>query len=428
MKKSKEEKSKDEILVVEAEEMLPETPLEKVIEDKLVKANITDLVIDQLKEKYGNMKLESVDDKSGYLDIKEARKIVRKVGIITEDLCKRGRESAVREQRLWLSKQNEILDKIAKVQDPLDEEIKKFEDELERKENEAKQKREEAFIAKQSQLLKYGAEYKNGSYELGHISYELELLKNCEEDTWNDTILPKYRKVFEEKEAERVAEENKRKEEADKLKAEQEKFAEQQRLFREQQEEFAKQQKALQEQKDAADKIERDRKLQEQREIDSANEKKWRDRLSKLNNIGWNGQFAFAKWDDETPVLTYEELIGLSDDVFSECSKNYNAKALEVAKEAEEKKQAEIEKQKQEAIAKALADQKEAEEKRQRDIQEQIRQDAIKKQAELDAANDRTKYQDTVAHILKTPIHTMASPFYKNKMGIIADFIDGLKN
>lgn len=420
---------KSDVMEVDVEEILPETSLETVIDNTLVKHNVTDAVINSLKEKYGTLKLESVDDKEGYLEIKDARKEVRKVGILCEKITKKGREEAVKVQRLWLDKEKEILSKIAEVQDPLDAEIKKFEDEVERKENEAKQKREEAFIAKQSQLLKYGAEYKNGSYDLGHISYEVEIIKNADEEMWNEIILPKYRKVFEEVEAERVAAEIKRKEEADRLKAEQYKLAEQQRLLKEQQAEFERQMKELQDAKDAAD---REARLAQQKRDDEERAKRNQmieKRVKQLQSLGMNFSFEYDAYVFEDVNVDNKTEIRLLDDEEWDALINKISPVIEDKKRViEEKRLAKIEEDKQAAVAKALEDQKAQQEAIQKQIEEQKRQDELKKQAELEAANDKIKYQNVVEYLLKTPIHIMKSPTYRDKMNIISDFIDGLKN
>lgn len=414
--KKMKSKNQSDVLEMEVEEMLPETHLEKEIETALVKANVTDQVILKLEETFGGMKLKSLDDKEGYIDIKDARREVRKVGILTEKITKKGREDAVRVQRLWLDKEKEILGKIAKVQDPLDAEIKKFEDELERKEQEEQRKKDEQNIKRQAQLSKYGAVYSNGNFELKHISYESELIKNSDEEMWNEVILPKYKKVYDEIESERVAEETKRKEESDRLKAEQEKFAEEQRKFKEQQDLFRQQQEQLQRQKDEQERKENEIKLQKQREIDAANEKKWRDRLGKLNDIGWDGYFAFAKWNRER-IFTLDELINLPDDIFNQRGAAYiNSLALR-NKDLEEKRLAKIEEDKKAAIQKALDDKKESD-----------RLAELKRQQDLDASNDRAKYDDVVNYLLKTPIHEMKSSIYKSKMNAIKDFINDLKS
>ena len=201
-----------EVMEVDAEEMLPESSLDKQIENALVKENITDKVIRQLKETFGGMTLKSIDDKESYLEIKKGRLEVRRIGILVEKVCKKGREDAVAIQKKWLNKEKEVLGKISEVQDPLDAEIKKFDDEVERKENEERVRREHIFISRSATLLKYGAEYRNGSSDLAEISYEVELLRQADEEVWSEVILPKYKRVYEQKEAARVMEETKRRE------------------------------------------------------------------------------------------------------------------------------------------------------------------------------------------------------------------------
>lgn len=281
-------KNSQTVIEVEAEEMLPEVPLEQVIENTLVKANVTEQVIAALKEKYGDIRLKHIDDKETYLEIKEARKEVRKVGILTEKLCKKGREDAVSIQKKWLAKEKEILGKIAEVEDPLNDEIERFDNEVERKEQEAEKKRTEVYMHRQTELSKLGAIYDNGNFVSNHISYEVELLKNADEEMWNDTILPKYKKVFAEKEAARVEEENKRKEEIERQRQEREKFELEQRQFKEQQEAFAKQQRELQQQKD-----EHERKQLEEQERKHKEEMQKRqsvinDRVNQLRSLGLN--------------------------------------------------------------------------------------------------------------------------------------------
>jgi hypothetical protein len=423
MKKS----NQTEIMEVDAEEMPQETALDKVIETSLVKANITDRVLAELKEKYKDVRLKSLEDKESFLECKAASKEIRKVEIAIEKLCERGRSEAVAIQRKWIAKQKSLLATTGETKNPIDEDIKRFEDELERKEIEEKIQREEVFMWRQACLLKCGATYNNGSFELGHISYEIELIKNADSEMFEEVILPKYRKVYEEKEADRVAEEAKRKEENDRLKAEQEKFAEQQRLFKEQQEEFAKQQKALQEHKDAADREARalqQKKEDEERELAQM---KLSRRSSLLRNL-------CAPFDYRDMGLTYagnhieESILDIPDGEWDSNFDSYKILVEAAKKEIEDKRIAKAEKEKQDAIAKALADQKAAEDKKKKDLEEQKQQEIIRQQAELEASNDRAKYENVIDYLLKTPIHTMKSSIYKSKMGIIADFIDSLKN
>jgi len=420
-------KNQSDVLEVEAEEMLPEVPLEKVIETALIKANVTDQVIAKLQETYGGMKLVSLEDKEGYIDIKDARREVRKVGILTEKMTKKGREDAVRVQRLWLDKEKEILGKIAKVQDPLDVEIKKFEDEVDRKEKEEQQKKDEQNIKRQAQLSKYGAVYSNGNFELKHISYESEVIKNADEEMWNEIILPKFKKVYDDVEAEKVSEENKRKEAADKLKSEQDKLEEDRRLFKEQQDLLKKQQDDLQKQKDDAD---RQQRLDKERKDDEEAKRKQSiidDRSKQLNTVNINrgyNDYVYIQDDlsiagelKEEGITIPFDLSILSDTEWMKIIEQIRPLFDKKKKEVEEKRLAKIEEDKQAAIKKALDDKKESD-----------RLAEVKRQQDLDALNDKEKYEDTVSYLLRTPIHKMKSSIYKSKMNSIKDFISDLKN
>lgn len=421
-------KNNTEVMEVEAEEMLPEEPLEKVIESALVKANITEQVIAKLQETYGGMQLKSLEDKESYLEIKEARKSVRKVGIITENLCKKGRERAVKEQRLWLDKQNEILDKIAKVQDPLDAEIKKFEDEVTRKENEEKQRREESFMARQASLFKYGAEYRNGNYELAELSYESELIKNADDEMWEGVILPKFRKVYEQKEAARVEEETKRREEMERHEKERKELEERQAAFRKEQEEFERQKRELQEQKDKQEREIREAEQKKQHEEFQKRISIRNSRVSELKNLGCvydelDGLYLYYG----IAVIALSELEALSDSEWNKSLVQINIKISEIKSAKEAEHIAQIEKEKKEIAELAAKKERERIEEEQRQIQLKKQQEAERLQKELDAANDKTKYADVVKYLSAYPTYEMKSSLYKSKMNIIRDFIADLK-
>src|SRR5215469_10329404 len=188
-------------------DFISEVNIYSEINAALEKENVTDKVISQLKEEYGGMKLRSIEDKEGYIDIKNARRNVRSIGILAEKACRKGREEAVRTQKLWIEKEKEVLKRIAEVQDPLDAEIDKYEKEVARKEEAERQRIAEQTILRHGILMRLGANYIGGSFVLNHISYESTLVKEVDEDIWQNTILPKYKAEFERVEADRVADE-----------------------------------------------------------------------------------------------------------------------------------------------------------------------------------------------------------------------------
>lgn len=414
-------KNNQEVMEVEAEEMLPETSLDKQIENALVKENITDKVIRQLKETFGGMALKSIDDKESYLDIKKARTEVRRIGILVEKVCKKGREDAVAIQRKWLNKEKEVLSQISEVQDPLDAEIKKFEDEVARKENEEKQRREEAFMARQASLFKYGAEYRNGNYELAELSYESELIKNAEDEMWEGIILPKFRKVYEQKEAARVAEETKRREEMERQEKDRKELEDKQAAFRKEQEEFEKQKAEMQRQR-----------AEQERAIREAEQKRYQEELQKkfelrngrvkeLKNLG-----CYYDAGDETyyfkslVVVSGAEIESLSEKEWVDLVIKVKPLIEKLNADEEVIRLAQIEKEKQEAAE--LAAQKARER-----IAEEERLAAIKKAEEMEQASDKTRYEDVVKYLSDYPAYEMRSGVYKKRMNVIKDFIADLK-
>ena len=406
-----------------------EIPLEKVIDRTLQKNNVTDAVIAQLKEKFGNVSLKDVGDKESFLEVKEARKTVRSVGIVVERLCKKGREDAIAIQRKWLSKEREILEKIAEVQDPLDADIKRFEDEQERLELEKKKKQEERYINRQSLLLKMGAQYQDGHFVLNHISYETELLRQADEDMWDDTILPKYQKVYAEMEVAKVAEENKRKEEMEEQRRKQEEFEQQQLAFKKQQEEFAAQQKLLQEQKDAH---EREVRLaQEKKDAEERQQKQMLvdARLKRLNtlNITWDyraNQYVFI--DDrfdysealvENKVVIPVDLSTLSDAEYDTLMETIFPMYDAQKKIVEEKRLADIEAQKQAAIQQAFQD-------------EEIRnqQEQQRREEELAQASDKSKWAHYTAQLNAIAAPEFKSNIYKKKIAIAKEKLEEISD
>ncbi len=248
--------------------VVKELPLEKVIDNTLAKNNVTKKVLNAMKEKYlaqgeenklvlkDQFVLKNLTDKETYLIIKEERKGIRKVGIITEDLCKKGRADAIAIQKLWLGKEKEILDEIAIVQDQLDEQIKKYEEEEKRLFQVEEDRKDQQLITRQNELIKMGAVNANGCMNINDLSIENSSIREADDDVYNETILPLFKMHYENNEKVRIAEEEEKKkkqqefeqQQAD-MKKQQEEFEQQQQQFKKQQEEFQQQQEELKKQK-----------------------------------------------------------------------------------------------------------------------------------------------------------------------------------
>lgn len=364
-----------------------ELSLEKVIETKLVQSNVTDAVLTALKEKYGDMKLKAIDDKESYLEIKAAAKECGKVRTLAVKICKEGREEAVKTQKLWIAKEKEVVGKVAEVEDALDAEIDRFDKEVERLENEEKERQESDYINRQAQLTKMGATYVEGSFILGEASFEASLIKGSPEETWSESVLPKFQAEYEKIEVVRIAEEKKKQEAEAELKRQQEELQRQQAELKAQQEE-------MQRQKDAAEKIEQEKRHQEQ----LAEQK----RVSELQSKRLASLLPFSPLGTDVDMST---LWSLREDVFEALleskKKEFETKQLEQQRLAEEKRLADIEFARQEAIKKE---------------QQRIAEDEAKRVAELEASTDKTKWAEFLKDVGSISFFDMKSPSYKAKM------------
>ena len=387
-----------------------ELSLEKTIETKLVQSNVTEQVLAALKEKYAGMKLVAIDDKESYLEIKTAARECAKVRTLTVKLCKEGRERAVKEQKLWIAKEKEIVGQVAEVEDALDAEIKAFDDNVARIEQEEKNRQEEAYINRQAALTKMGAVYADGSFTLGEASFEANLIKGSSEDVWNDAVLPKFQEEYQKAEAVKIAEQKKKDEEAAELKRKQEALEKEQKEFEEKQAAFKKQQ-------DELAKAEREK-------ADAYAKALYNSRVSVLQGLGlqWN----FNKGVFEGYGITFENdfIISSEDVVFNGNVENavplIQKRKAEIEREAEEKRLADIEAAKQ----KAIKDEQDR-------VAEQARLDEIKKKqeeekriADLDAANDKTKWEDFINRVKEVTTFEMRSGQYRKKMQIAKEKLE----
>ena len=237
-KANKQQQQEEKITSVE---VIKEVPLETIIDQALTKVNVTKKVLTAMKNKYlvaaegDNMVLKDElilrndTDKERYLIVKEERKGVRKIGIITEDLCKKGRQHAIDEQKAWLAKEKEILGEVDIVQLQMDAQIKRYEDEVERLRVLEEQRKDDQLSTRQTELIKMGAVIANGCMNINDLAIEISNIREADDDIYNDTILPLFKMQYEKNEQARVAKEKSENEAAELFKKQQEELQEQQK-------------------------------------------------------------------------------------------------------------------------------------------------------------------------------------------------------
>lgn len=366
------------------EEAIVITPLDEKMENELVKANVTDAVISALKEKYGNLRLRTIDDKEMYLEIKSAKKDCAKLRNLTVKVCKEGREDAVAMQKKWVAKEREVVSKIQQVENPLEAEIDRFDAETKRKEDEEKQRQENQYMQRTQALTKMGALYSDNSFALGDFSLEANLVKESSQSVWDEEILPKFNEQYFIIEAERIEQEKVKAEKEAEIKRQQDELIQQQREFDERQAAFKKQQ-------EEATRIEREKLQEEQRKQNELQNS----RVQQLLKYNQDDMFSGDMWK-------------LSESEFSERleteKQKYNGKmAIKAKAIAEKAAQAER--------LRIEEEQKLAEIKRQQEEQ--------RKAEELAKAGDKAIWADFIQKIERIEYPKMKSGQYK-KIGNIA--------
>ena len=370
------EETQSEVIVV---------TLEEKIETELVKHNVTKAVIAALNEKYGGMKLASLTDKESYLELKAAAKECSKIRNLAVKCCKAGREDAIAIQKLWVAKEKEVVAEISLVEAPLDAEIAKFDAEVERLANEEKRLQEEAYMHRTQALTKMGALYSEGSFSLGNYSIEAAMIKESSNDTWNDSILPKFDAEYQVLEAARIEMQKKKDAEEAELKKKQEELAEQQRVFNEQQAEFNRN-------KLEQERIEADRKRSEEAAAEKLRNESQNTRLQQL--IPFNPYNKGVAVNDLWQ-LTEEAFIVLLNDTKSKYEVEQADEKKKIEEQAALKERQRIEEENRQAEAKRL-------------------QEEQRKAEELAKAGDKAQWDNFIEQVSKITVPNVKSGQYRN--------------
>lgn len=442
-----------------SEELQQLVPIEEQISQELVKQNVTESIIAGLKEKYLPLKISGIEDKETYLLVKDARKECKALRVLAKKICEKGREDAVAIQKAWVGKQKEVTDQIAEVEDYLEKQEKEFEAAVAKDKEDRKRRNEEQLIVRHQLLSSMGVTYSDGYFTLEEVSFELSLVKESEPDIWEESILPKFKAEYEV--VQRVAI----------IEAEAKKRADEE--FKKQQEDLERGKKELAE-KEAALKKALDDQAEEQRKdvlLKEAQERErieklWRGRLERLRPIGWNGQEAFAKYDENVIVATYQQLIEMSDETFANVLNIYQQNVENDARLKEQKRLAEIEEQKEiervMALGKSRLEQlkrydaettgkidvmgkwsdeeweiiragwqdvydKEQKEKWEKEQEEKRQLDELRKQQELALSGDKVKWAEIIKQLDEITLYTMISVQYKKKLGIMREKLEEIK-
>lgn len=419
------------------EQELKIIPVEEQITVELVKANVTETIINSLKERYLPLKIDGIDDKETYLQVKEARKECKSLRVLAEKICKKGREEAVAIQKAWVSKEKEVTGQISKVEDYLEKQEKDYETAVEAEKQRRKREQEEQFILRQQSLSSMGVLYDNGNFTIGEVSFEMSIIKECDPEIWENDIKPKYEEEFKKVEAVRLEQERVKQEKEAELKKQQEEMERRER-------ELAEKEAALK-----AAQEEQEKKKQEEEERKSNEEKQKRQELQskRLNEL-----LPYNKYGSEVDMTI---LWDLSEDKYQDIlSKKKREHEIEIDKQKEHerikvlgKSRMEILKQynagtdanidavgkwdeiEWEIIRSGWQDayEKEQHQKWEKEQEERKKEEELKRQQQIEQSKDKEKWEAIMEKVNAIEVYDMRSSQYRKKAMILREKLEEIK-
>lgn len=441
--------------------MSEELQLEEQISQELVKQNVTEAVIASLKEKYGHLKIAGIEDKETYLLVKEGRKECKTYRVLAKKICEKGREDSVAIQKAWVKKQKDVTDEILEIEDPLEEQEKAYEAAVAKDKEDRKRRNEEQLIVRHQLLSSMGVMYSDGYFTLGEVSFELSLIKESEPDIWEESILPKFKAEYEVVQAAAIKE-------AEVKRLEQEEYARQVEELERGLTELAEKNAALklaQEEQERKQKEDADKKAAETK---AAEEAKTKSRCDQLASIGLqvgmeDGHLYFKGYDC---WVSHLDITGYDDEKWGDMIDVMKIRVAKKKEEAEQKRLAEIEEQKEAervmALGKARLEElkrydadttgavdamgrwddrewetiragwqgeydKKQKEKWEKEQEEKRQLDELRKQQELALSGDKVKWAEIIKQIDEITLYTMISVQYKKKLGIMREKLEEIK-
>ncbi len=389
------------------------------INNELVKQNITEQALMEMKQNFMTLKITDINDKEGYKKVDEARKLCKNTRILATKICKKGREAAVAEQKAWIAKEKEVVEQISKIEEHLEEQVKLIDDEKAKIKAQKEAEEQERLQLRISKLNKCRMEFNGVEYRLGpELVITAAEVKLMDDFTFNG-FYSKVEAEFNQLEALRLEEERKTKEKAEELARKEEELKKQEESIAAQKAEFEQKQKEAQEKAETEAKRVAEEKAKIEEEKRKEIEARFKTRASSLHNLGmsFNGEkFLFHDIVIEKAVIeknSAEDFQQIIDDVTPKIA---NKKA-----ELEKVREAELAKAKEEAAEKARI---EAEQKAKAEADAKAKAEADAKAAaerEASLKPDREKILVLSAYIKGVTYPELTTEDGKKKLGEIKE-------
>jgi hypothetical protein len=198
----------------------------------------------ELKEQYGSVTINGIEDTEGYNNAKIAVRELRTTRTGSEQDRKDAKQFYLDCGRAIDKKAAWIEEKILELEVPIKEKIKAVDEEKDRIRVERIEKEKERLRSRVALLGTYGAVSDGADIKLDELVFSNDLIREMDEDYFQGKVVPQFKEIFFAKEQIRIAAENAR--------------AEEQRLQEEQKKELERQQQALRDQQAEIDRQNRE--------------------------------------------------------------------------------------------------------------------------------------------------------------------------
>lgn len=146
--------------------------------------NLTETVIANLKQEYGELAITGQEDKAGYLRVQEARKNVKAIRVAAEKVFEKGREEAKLVVKKWIDKEKEVVGLLEAIEKPLYKMEKDYEEERDRIKAERVRAIELQGIGRIRDMTKFGAQLDGDMWVLGDVRFEAALVKEVDAEVY----------------------------------------------------------------------------------------------------------------------------------------------------------------------------------------------------------------------------------------------------
>lgn len=356
----------------------------------VVKLNVTDSEIANMKADFMGLTINGIEDKEGFKKVYESRQIVKKTRVGLVKYADGLKEKALAWQRKVNAEKNRVVAELEAIESHLQSEEDKIAAEKEWIRQEEERKQQERMQKRIDILAQYG------------YAIDLSFLKIISDEDFEKVVVNA--KEQHEIELKKKAEEEVlRKQEEERLKAE-----------REELDRLRKQQAEAQRIIDDQNRKIREEEGRQVQEREALRQQKIRNRIDQLNALGmvyspiYN---AYVFMDVNVDMLT--ELQLFNDEQWNALAEKITPAIDQRKEEAAIKKQLEIDRLQTEAAAKALR------EKEQREAAEKVQ-----REEELAQSSDRVKFQSVVDQLRSITIPAMKSTKAKKLSHQVEDVIE----